>query len=317
MIQGVRRGLDPDAADILRRIAEAGIPPWHTLPVAEARAVYRRRATMFEGAPAHVDSVMDRVIPSKGGDIPIRVYRHAGTPRPVFVYLHGGGWTLGDLDTHDAVCRRIARAADCTVVSVAYRLGPEHRVQEQLDDVVTAVRWVATNGHVVGGDATRLALGGDSAGGHLTAAASIRLRDEGGPLPSLQVLIYPATQPCFDTLSYHENGEGYFLTRADCVWFWGNLLGSLEEPPGPHAVPMAEPSLAGLPPAVVITAGFDPLRDDGEMYAIRLRRAGVPVVARRFSGMIHGFVALPVAIPAGDRAIGLIARAARRAWGAR
>lgn len=314
VIEGVRRRLDPDASDILRRIREAGIPPWHTLPVAEARAVYRRRATMFEGAPEHVEHVVDRVIPSRGGDLPIRVYRHAGPPRPVFLYLHGGGWTLGDLDTHDAVCRRIARAADCTVISVAYRLGPEHRVQEQLDDVVTAFRWVATHGSELGSDATRLALGGDSAGGHLTAAASLRLRDEGGPSPAVQVLIYPATQPWFDTLSYHENGEGYFLTRADCIWFWGNLLGPSGGQHVRYAVPMAEPDLSGLPPAVVITAEFDPLRDDGEMYAVRLKKAGVPVIARRFPGMIHGFVALPIAIPAGDRAIALISRAIRRAW---
>ncbi len=217
MIHGVRRRLHPDAADILRRIREAGVPPWHTQTVDEARVVYRRRATMFEGPPTHVDSVRDQVIPSTSGDIAIRVYRPDGDPRPIFVYLHGGGWTLGDLDTHDAVCRRLSRAADCMVVSVAYRLAPEHRYQAQLDDVDSAVRWLAAHGDELGGDPSRMALGGDSAGGNLTAGSVIRLRDMGGPRLDLQVLIYPATAPWFETLSYHENAEGYFLTRDDVI----------------------------------------------------------------------------------------------------
>ena len=171
------------------------------------------------------------------------------------------------------------------MVSVGYRLGPEHRAQAQLDDVATALRWVARHGDELGADGRRPALGGDSAGGHLTAGTALRLRDEGGPPLALQVLIYPAIQPWFDTLSYHENGEGYFLTRQDCIWFWDNLLGPVDGQPGPYAAPGTATDLRGLPPAVVITAGFDPLRDDGEVYALRLAKAGVPVTARRFPGI--------------------------------
>jgi len=285
------------------------------LSAVDGREVYRRRAALFEGERLHVGTVSDRVIPGPAGDLPVRVYRPDGAPRPVFVYLHGGGWTLGDLDTHDTMCRRLSLAADCMVVSVAYRLGPEDPYPAPMDDVVAAVRWVADHAAEVGGDPTRLALGGDSAGGNLTAGAVIRLRDEGGPQVALQALIYPATLPQFEMLSFYENAEGYFLTTADVVWFWNNYLGpDPSTRTDPYACPGIAPDLAGLPPAVIITADFDPLRDDGDTYAIKLRNAGVPVAARRFPGMIHGFVALPVEIPSGRQALRLVAREARRAW---
>lgn len=307
--------LHPDAADVLARVREAGIPPWHTLSAVEGRGIYRSRAALFQGERLDVGHVTDRVIPGPVGDIPIRVYRPPGVPRPVFIYLHGGGWTLGDLDTHDMVCRRLSLAADCLVVSVAYRLGPEDPYPAPMDDVVAVVRWVAEHGAELGGDPTRLALGGDSAGGNLTAGAVIRLRDEGGPRVALQVLIYPASQPQFEMLSFYENAQGYLLTTADMAWFWDNYLG-----PGPayradpYACPGTATDLGDLPRALVITADFDPLRDDGETYAIKMRNAGVPVVARRFSGMIHGFVALPVEITSGRRALRLIAHETRKAW---
>jgi len=310
--------LDPDAAEILERIREAGVPPWRSMPPVEGREVYRKRALLFQGAPISVGEVWDTTIPSSGGPLGIRVYRPiGGRPRPIFVYLHGGGWTLGDLDTHDTVCRRISAAADCMVVAVDYRLAPEHPYPAAMDDTVDAIRWVAANGASLGGDPARLALGGDSAGGNLTAGAVIRLRDEGGPHVALQVLIYPATQASFEMLSYYENAEGFFLTTADVVWFWDNYLGgSPAAATDPYACPATAGDLGDLPPAVVITGDFDPVRDDGDIYAIKLRAAGVPVVARRFPGMIHGFVALPIEIPAGRRAIRMIAREARRAWAA-
>ena len=308
--------LDPDAAEILRRIREAGVPAWRSLPPVEGRAVYRKRALLFEGDPLQIDDVRDGTIPSAAGPVGIRAYRPAGgRPRPIFIYLHGGGWTLGDLDTHDAVCRRISAAADCLVVSVDYRLAPEHPYPAALDDVIASIGWLAAHGAELGGDQTRLALGGDSAGGNLTAGAVIRLRDEAGPRVALQVLIYPATQASFETLSCYENAEGYLLTTADLVWFWGNYLAdSPAAAADPYACPGVATDLRDLPPAVIITGGFDPLRDDGEIYAVKLRAAGVPLVARRFPGMIHGFVALPIEIAAGRRAIGMIARATRRAW---
>lgn len=306
--------LDPDAIAILHRVRD--VPPWRTFSPEEGRIAYRARALLFDGPKSPVNSVTDTTIPLGDHELPIRIYRpDGGPPRPIFIYLHGGGWTLGDLDTHDAVCRRISVAADCLVVAAAYRLAPEFRYQAQLDDVAGAVRWLADHGDTLGGDPTRLALGGDSAGGNLTAGVSIRLRDEDGPRVALQALIYAAVRPYFDTLSYHVNAEGYWISRADVIWFWDNFLGpDPRAAEDPYACPGTVEDLRGLPPAVVITAGFDPLRDEGEVYAMRLAAAGVRVHARRFPGMIHGFVALPEEIPAGHRAIGLIASAARRAW---
>jgi len=308
--------LDPDAAAILERVREAGVPPWRSLPPVEGRQVYRERALLFQAEPIAVGTVWETAIPSRAGPLRIRVYRpDDGPPRPIFIYLHGGGWTLGDLDTHDTVCRRIAVAADCMVVAVDYRLAPEQPYPAAMDDTIDAVCWVAEHGAELGGDPGRLALGGDSAGGNLTAGAAIRLRDEGGPRVALQVLIYPATQATFEMLAYYENADGYFLTTADVVWFWRNYLGHDQAAAAdPYAAPGVAADLRDLPPAVVITADFDPIRDDGDIYALKLRAAGVPVVAKRFRGMIHGFVALPLEIQAGRRAIRLIAGAARRAW---
>jgi len=253
-------------------------------------------------------------IPSGARGIGIRVYRPDGhRPRPVFVYLHGGGWTFGDLDMRDDTCSRISRAADCVVVSVAYRLAPEHPYPAALDDVVAAISWVDRHRDEIGATSAQFAVGGDSAGGNLTAAACLRLRQKGGPKVALQVLIYPALQAFFDTLSYHENGEGYLLTRADTIWFWGNYLGRDDDANDPFACPGVAQDLRELPPALIITAGFDPLRDEGEVFGYKLRAAGVPAVVRRFPGMIHNFIAFPIE-PAAERAIGMISAAARRAW---
>jgi acetyl esterase len=308
--------LHPDAAAMLARVRDANIQQWHTMSVDEGREVYRQRALLFEGAEEPAGTVTDAAIPSAGGPIPIRVYRPDNRrPQPIFIYLHGGGWVFGDLNSHDAICRRIAAAAKCMVVSVEYRLAPEHRHQDQMDDVITAVTWIKEHGAELGGDPRHIAMGGDSAGGNLTAGACLRLRDEGGPRLDLQVLIYPATAPYFDTLSCHVNGEGYWLTRKDLIWFWGHFLGPGEDGPrDQYACPGIASDLRDLPPAVVVTAAFDPLRDEGEVYALKLRAAGVPVQARRYDGMIHGFVGVPAPIPAGQRAVARIASAARRAW---
>jgi acetyl esterase len=308
--------LHPDAAAVLAKVRAAGVPQWHTLDPMTGRDVYRKRAAMFEGVKPDCGDVEDVTIPGPAGDLALRVYCPPGPSRPIFIYLHGGGWTLGDLDSHDTVCRRISIAADCQVVSVDYRLGPEDPYPAPMDDAVAAIRWIAEHGAELGGDPTRLALGGDSAGANMTAGAVLRLRDEGGPRVALQALIYGAFQPQFEMLSFHENAEGYFLTTKDVQWFWDNYLGP--DPAArtdPYACPGTAVDLSDLPPAVVITGDFDPLRDDGDIYAIRLREAGVPVVAKRFPGMIHGFVALPVEIPSGRQAIALIAREARKAWG--
>jgi acetyl esterase/lipase len=308
--------LHPDAAAVLKRVREAGIPEWHTMSVERGREVYHERARLFAGTKEPAGEVRDAEIPAPGRSIPIRVYRpETGPPPPIFVYLHGGGWTFGDLDSHDHLCRRIAVATQVLVVSVAYRLGPEHRAREQLDDVMTALHWLREYGGTLGGDPARIAMGGDSAGGNLTAGAALKLRDAGDPNIDLQVLIYPATAPYFDTLSYHRNASGYWLTRADCIWFWDNFLGpDPDARHDPYAAPGTAGDFRGLPPALIITAGFDPLRDEGEVYGLKLKAAGVPVHVKSFPGMIHGFVALPTSIPAGTRAVQHIADDTRRAW---
>lgn len=306
--------LDPNAAAVIGRVRDANVPPWRSLPAPIGREVYRQRALLFDRPRTPAGTVWDTTIPSEAEAVGVRVYRpDRRGPRPLFIYLHGGGWTFGSLDTVDETCRLISRAADCMVVSVAYRLAPEHPYPAPLDDVVAVVRWVAQHGDDLGGDPARLAIGGDSAGGNLAAGACLRLREEGGPKAALQVLIYPCTQAFFDTLSYHENAEGYLLTRADMIWFWQNFLGPAGSTGDPFACPGVAEDLRDLPPAVIITAGFDPLRDEGEVYGYRLRGAGVPVVARRFPGMIHNFIGLSIEGAAG-RAIGTIGAATRRAW---
>lgn len=306
--------LDPRVAAAIRRSQDANVPPWRSMPAPVGREVYRRRGLLFDAPQTPVGSVVDMSIPSEAGAIAIRVYRPDGhRPRPLFVYLHGGGWTFGDLDDRNETCRRISRASDCVVVSVAYRLAPEYPYPAPLDDVLAAIRWTAQHRDELGGTSAPLAIGGDSAGGNLAATACLRIRAEGGPQFGLQVLIYPATQAFFDTLSYHENADGYLLTRADCIWFWQNYLSRDEDSQDPFACPGVAEDLRGLPPALVITAAFDPLRDEGEVYGYKLRAAGVPVEGHRFQGMIHNFIALGIESAAG-RAIGMIGAATRRAW---
>jgi acetyl esterase len=306
--------LHPNAAATIRRVRDANIPPWRSMPPALGREIYRQRALLFEGPRTPAGTVWDTTIPSESGAVGVRVYRpDRRRPTPIFIYLHGGGWTLGGLDTVDETCRRISQAADCVVVSVAYRLAPEHPYPAPLDDVVAVVRWTARHGDDLGGDTARLAIGGDSAGGNLAAGACLRLREEGGPKVALQVLIFPATQPFFDTLSYHECADGYLLTRADMMWFWQNFLGPEGAAADRFSCPGVAEDLRDLPPALIITAGFDPLHDEGEVYGHKLRGAGVPVAVRRFPDMIHNFIAFPIEGAAG-RAVGMIAGATRRAW---
>jgi acetyl esterase len=305
--------LDPAAAAAIRRVRDAGIPPWRSMEPAVGREVYLRRALLFESARTSTGDVWDMTTPPESGSLAIRVYRpERHEAKPLFVYLHGGGWTFGNLDTADQTCRRISRAADCVVVSAAYRLAPEHPYPAPLDDAVAVARWAAIHATELGGDPSRLVVGGDSAGGNLAAGVCLRLRAEGGPRVALQVLIFPAIRPYFDTLAYHENADGYLLTRADMMWFWQNYLGPAGESQGPFACPGIADDLRDLPPALIITAGFDPLRDEGEVYGYRLRNAGVPAIIRRFPGMVHNFIAFPIE-NAAERAVSVIAEATRRA----
>ena len=278
--------LHPDAAAILERVREAGVPPWASMPPVEGREVYRGRARLFAGSPLDGRRRLGHHDPVGRGPLGISVYRpDGGRPRPIFLYLHGGGWTLGDLDSHDA--RLPADLASRPTASWCHwTIGsrPSIPTRPRWTTRSRPITWLADHGADLGGDPTRLAIGGDSAGGNLTAGAVIRLRDEGGPRVALQVLIYPATQPSFEMLSFYENAEGYCLLTGDVIWFWENYLGGSETAGRQYACPGAATDLRDLPPAVVITGDFDPVRDDGDIYAIKLRAAGVPVVGAALPG---------------------------------
>jgi len=242
------------------------------------------------GSKPDMASVADRSCPGPACDVPVRVYVPVDEPgpRPVLVYFHGGGWVIGDLETHDSTARKLAAASGVTVVSVDYRLAPEDPFPAAVDDCLAAVRWVVDNAGDLDVDPSRLAVGGDSAGGNLAAVAAGRLRDDGVPV-AFQLLVYPVTDGTMGLPSYDENAEGYFLTRDTMAWFWDHYVGG-EHRTNPLASPLHAPdeALAGLPPALVITAEFDPLRDEGEAYAARLRDAGVPVESVRYDGLLHG-----------------------------
>jgi acetyl esterase len=294
--------LDPGAAALLQQMAQTGAPPIHQLPVPEAR---RMMQMMVAAAPRpQVGRVEDRAIPGPAGEIPVRIYwPRSGQRVGLVVYYHGGGWVLGDLETHDATCRHLANASDCIVVAVDYRLAPEHKFPAAVEDCYAAALWAAENAASLGVDAARVAVAGDSAGGNLAAVVSLLGKQRGGPPLAHQALIYPVTDFDFQRPSYQENAEGYLLTRQAMEWFWRQYLNDDAEGADPLASPLRAPDLRGLPPATVITAEYDPLRDEGEVYAERLAQAGVPTTCVRYLGQIHGFISLEHLLPAGRQAL--------------
>ena len=234
----------------------------------------------------------------------MRIYTPQGSgPFPVLVYFHGGGWVIGNVDTHDPTCRTLTNAAGCVVVSVDYRLAPEHKFPAAVDDCYAATQWVAANAAAINGDSSRIAIGGDSAGGNLTAVVAIEARDKGGPPLVFQLLVYPVTDYSFSTPSYRDNGDGYLLTKDSMVWFWDHYLRSEADGQDYRASPLRASDLTGLPPALVITAEYDPLRDEGEAYAARLQEAGVSVTCTRYDGMIHGFYGLTAVVDQARKAV--------------
>ena len=280
--------LDPQVAAMIA--AEANNPPVYTLSVEDARQQILLSLAQQENAKVPVKSVEDRVIPGPGGAIPVRIYTPEWEgPLPILVYFHGGGWVLCNLDTHDSICRSLANLAGCIVVSVDYRLAPEHKYPAAVEDAYAATGWVAENAAALGGDAKRLAVGGDSAGGNLAAVVSLIARDKHNPPIVFQLLVYPVTDYCLPgTASYIENQDGYLLNRTDMLWYFGHYLSDPEQAEDPHVSPLKAADLSNLPPAMVITAEFDVLRDEGEAYAHRLQKAGVPVILKRYNGLIHG-----------------------------
>jgi acetyl esterase/lipase len=268
----------------------------------------RQGSSIPREQPVAVARVLNRQIHISDGELPVRLYypRLTGA-MPVLVYFHGGGFVLGSLDTHDSLARSLAVAADCLVVSVDYRLAPEHRFPAAVDDSLAAVRWIGVHAAEIGADPTRIAVGGDSAGGNLATVVALRLRDEGGPALAGQLLVYPMTwlrAPLEGSMAV--NGEGYFLTASAVAWFENTYLADPGHASHPHASPLLAKDLGGLPPALVITAEFDPLLDQGEAYARRMSEGGVAVTLTRYPGAIHGFFGMPVSL--GRRAIEEAAR---------
>ncbi|SEI48893.1 alpha/beta hydrolase fold domain-containing protein [Paraburkholderia diazotrophica] len=306
--------LDPQAQAILDLMAAAGSPPLETRTPEEAR-VAASRLQALSGPPEDVAKVENRTIAGAAGEIPVRIYTpQGGGPFPALVFFHGGGWVIGDLDIVDVPCRRIANRAGCVVVSVDYRLAPEHKFPTAVEDAYAVTEWLAANGSTVAVDASRLAVGGDSAGGNLAAVVALIAKDKATFALRHQVLLYPVTNHDFGTGSYRENGDGYYLTRAAMQWFWQHYLSDTRDGRHPYASPILADDHRGLPPALVITAEYDPLRDEGEAYAQRLASAGVPVRAERYSGMIHGFCWMPGAIEQGGHALDMAAATLKEAF---
>ena len=282
----------------------AGVPAYWELPIAQARAQAKRGYPRVE-VPVAVASVHDTCMPGPGGALSLRIYRPQGQgPHPVVVFFHGSGFVVLDLDTHDDICRRLCAGASCVVVSVDYRLAPEHKFPAAPDDCLAATRWVAAHAAEFGGDASRLAVAGDSAGGCLAAVTALRARDEGGPRLQAQLLWYPVTDyPSLPSNSYQAYGAGYGLTHAGMQWFWDQYLADPSAASHCHASPLRMDTAEGLPSAYVAVAEYDVLRDEGEAFADRLGDAGVETVTRCWAGLNHGFLKYTGALAEADAAM--------------
>jgi acetyl esterase len=307
--------LDPQVQTLMDQMAALNAPPIHTLTPELVRMGIKMQLADETDEPESVAQVVNRTIPGPAGEIPVRIYTPAGSgPFPALVFFHGGGWVICDLDTHDNLCRDLCNAVGCVVVSVDYRLAPEHKFPAAPEDCYAATQWVAENAVEINTIAGKIAIGGDSAGGNLTAVVAQMARDQGGPSFTLQLLIYPATDFTYDGPSIHENGQDYFLTVDDMNWFMNHYLNSDTDKKNPLASPLQSANLRGLPTALVITAEYDPLRDEGEAYGKRLKEAGVPVTISRYNGVIHGFLSLEPLTDKGKQAREECAQALRVAF---
>src|SRR5574341_479410 len=282
----------PQVVQLLERVARSALPLYHTVPAHVARRIYRDTRSVF--APPVPEVAESRILVTPGGAVALRAYRpldaDKGEILPALVYFHGGGWVIGDLDTHDVLCRQLANGARCAVFSVDYRLAPEHPFPAAVEDCIAATRFVFERGGALGIDPARVAVGGDSAGGNLAAVVALHARDAGGVQPGFQLLIYPATDQRCGFASHARNGEGYLLTKDSIAYFRGQYLPRRDDWRDWRASPLLAKSLAGLPPAFVLTAGFDPLVDEGREYAERLAKEGNEVAYREYPDMIHGFI---------------------------
>jgi acetyl esterase len=308
--------LHPQARALLDFIEQRGVPPTHTLSPSDARTFYRERRFATQPPAPVVGQVQDQLAMGPNGSIPLRLYRPRGSSDtavlPVLVYFHGGGFVIGDLDTHDTLCRELANLADCAVVAVDYRMGPEHRFPAAVIDCMAAARWVRDQAPRLRLDASRLAVGGDSAGGNLAAVVSIDARDRGDLPIKFQLLIYPATDLRRTAPSHAENGQGYLLTHETMDYFTGHYIADAAQLSDWRASPLLHADLSNLPPALLLTAGFDPLRDEGAAYAKRLTAAGNQAGYVHFARQIHGFLTMGKVIDEANTAVGLCAAELKR-----
>jgi acetyl esterase len=313
--------LHPQARALLKLIDELGVPPTHTLTPQDARAFYRERRTFTQPDPPEVGEVRALEAAGPHGPIPLRLYRPKradGTPGgaaalPVLVYFHGGGWVIGDLDTHDTLCRQLANGSGAAVVAVDYRMGPEQRFPAAVDDCLAATRWIQREATGLGLDPARIAVGGDSAGGNLAAVVAIATRDAATPRLAFQLLIYPATDMRRNAPSHTTNGTGYLLTHETITYFHDHYIVDAAHDLDWRASPLLHADLARLPPAFVLTAGYDPLRDEGAAYAEALTAAGNRATYVCFERQIHGFITMGRVLDEANAAVAMCAAELRRA----
>jgi len=306
--------LDPKAKFLIDQMAQMPIPPWPEVQAVALRQIMG--AGRFPAPPLPLKEITGSHIPGPAGQIPVRIYRASlEDNQPAIVYFHGGGFVIGDLESHDGTCQRLAYNIGCTVVSVDYRLAPEHVYPAAVDDSFAATEWVSAHAKLLKIDSDRIAVAGDSAGGNLAAVVALIARDRGGPKLCHQLLTYPVTDMAFRSESYISNGQGYFLTKDMMAWFGDQYMPKGHDVEDPLLSPLYAEDLSGLPPATVITAEYDPLRDEGEAYGKRLQEAGVPTKIVRYDGMFHGFFSMNGAVDQADVAHAFAAGELKKAFG--